>query len=634
MDPSDLDFGLHIETARLQGFLAQLLRSQETIQKRQDDLASAFDELLKKLASGEQGIQEHQQTLQKLQNDTERLSERVDALDKLRIREKIERYDSDHNELKSFQSQISLLDSKIKSQESTASNLQGRLVDIESKQSNLDDQFKEMLPEFGSLKAGQTAAAVQCQAAEARCTEVERRQEELANSVENKYENLWRGVEQSLEAISTAELQKYQSDIQALSGKVEKRINLRISYCLDILTKATEMNRQRDVKRSVLLRWREQAWLASRRKFGLSLLASRIYSRVRSFFRRWFYQARWASEIERVKEEFKKLVPDVDAVLAGTVNPRLQLLEEGAAAEARKTELLVERNKEVWSYLQSTMDRALALEHKTKEGTEALERMSTDIDRHANFRRDAEERVQSAEAMVTQLSEQFALLARDDDVKNMMKDILLIWTAVKQLDAAKADRKELENLGVETTAKNETLSESVQKLEDYNTVQDNKARHEELEFMFGLVVRLVEDIANIQFGKMQARLATSGRAGIGRVEARPTLRKPISRANETSAGAPKISMPVSFLAGENDGTERGGDNQIVSDIRSKSKPNADCKLSQPSLQPHLLPDFKNKQFSRSPAVAAFADWVSDVQKALKLEYSPSDFSGTQAHASR
>lgn len=37
----------------------------------------------------------------------------------------------------------------------------------------------------------------------------------------------------------------------------------------------------------------------------------------------------------------------------------------------------------------------------------------------------------------------------------MMKDILLIWTAVKQLDSAKADRKEVENLGLEVTSRNE-----------------------------------------------------------------------------------------------------------------------------------------------------------------------------------
>ncbi|CDJ48001.1 hypothetical protein, conserved [Eimeria brunetti] len=526
MDTSDLDFGLHIETARLQEFLAQLLRSQEAIQKRQDELTSAFDELLKKLASGEHGVQEQQQTLQKLQSDTERLSERLDALEKLRIREKMERYDSDHNEIKSFQSQISLLDSKIKSQGSVASNLQSRLVDVENKQGNLDDQFKEILPEFGSLKACQAAAVRQCETAEARCTE------------------------------------------------------------------------------------------------------------VRSSFRRWFYQARWASEIERVKEEFKKLVPDVPALLAGTVNPRLQLLEEGAAAESHKTDVLVERSKEVWSCLQSTMDRATALEQKTKEGTEALAKMAIDLDMHANFRRSAEERVQSAEAMVTQLSEQFALLARDDDVKNMMKDILLIWTAVKQLDAAKADRKELENLGLEVASKNETLSESLQKLEGYNSVQDSaleerisalhsavkdsKGKHEELEFMFGLV----------------ARPPASGRLGSGRAEMRSTLRKAASRAHEAINGVPRVSIPVSPLTGENDGAERAGDYQAVSDLRPRSKPNSDCKMGQGSLHSHPSFDINNIQTSRSPPVAAFADWVSSVQRALKLECSQPDSSGFQAHASR
>lgn len=401
---------------------------------------------------------------------------------------------------------------------------------------------------------------------------------------------------------------------------------------------------------TVVHRWREQAWLASRRKFGLSLLANRIYTIVRSSFRRWFYQARWASEIERLKEEFKRLVPDVHTLLDTTVNPRLQILEQGAAAEAHKAELLAERSKEMWSCLQSTMDRALELEHRTKEGTEALAKMTADLDVHANFRRDAEERVQGAEAMVSQLSGQLALLARDDDVKNMMKDILLIWTAVKQLDAAKADRKELENLGVEVTSRNATLSESLQKLEDSNTVQDtalgeqisalhsavkdSKDRYEELAFMFGLVVRLVEDIANIQFGRIQARLGTTGRAGSGRAEARPNMRKAFSRTQETIIGASKTSVAVSSLAGENDDTERGGDSQGVPDLRCRSKPNSEGKTDNASLQSHFLVDFKNKQICRSAPVAAFADWVSNVQKALKLECSTPDSSCSQGHASR
>lgn len=42
-----------------------------------------------------------------------------------------------------------------------------------------------------------------------------------------------------------------------------------------------------------------------------------------------------------------------------------------------------------------------------------------------------------------------------DDVKNMMKDILLIWTSVKQLDATKADRREVDSLGAEMNCRSQ-----------------------------------------------------------------------------------------------------------------------------------------------------------------------------------
>ena len=46
--------------------------------------------------------------------------------------------------------------------------------------------------------------------------------------------------------------------------------------------------------------------------------------------------------------------------------------------------------------------------------------MTADLDVHANFRRDAEERVQGAEAMVSQLSGQLALLARDGGLYSLL----------------------------------------------------------------------------------------------------------------------------------------------------------------------------------------------------------------------
>ena len=69
----------------------------------------------------------------------------------------------------------------------------------------------------------------------------------------------------------------------------------------------------------------------------------------------------------------------------------------------------------------------------------------------------------------------------------------------------------------------------------------------------------------------------------------------MSRAHETNNGGQNLNVP---MAGDNDGTERGGGSQGVSDLRCRSQGNSDCKIGQISLQPHMLPEFKNKQTSR------------------------------------
>lgn len=93
-------------------------------------------------------------------------------------------------------------------------------------------------------------------------------------------------------------------------------------------------------------------------------------TQMRACLRRWFLQARWASEVERVKEECKKLIPDLHVLLAGAVHPRLQTLEQGAEAEARRTDMLVERSKALWEHLESIMVSAPIV--KMRRGTCSL----------------------------------------------------------------------------------------------------------------------------------------------------------------------------------------------------------------------------------------------------------------------
>ncbi|KAL8272255.1 hypothetical protein Esti_003811 [Eimeria stiedai] len=658
MDASEFDFGLQLDTARLQEFLGKLCRSQEESEEREKELATTLEKVLKRLEKRDQDFEEQRQALQRLQEDVSRLTGRYDDFEKLKISEKVERFDNHHNDFKSLQAQLAQLDTKVKSHEAAVSHVEGRSTAVEDRQNTVEEGFQELLTEFSSLKANQTSVCGHCEDMEARCVEVERRQDELAASVQNKYDNLWRGVEHSLESISTAELKKHHHDIRAVSGEIEKRMNMQISYCLDILARATETNRLRDLKRAVILRWREQAWLASRRKVGLMRLVKCIHAPVRNCFRRWLFHVRWTYEVEIVKRECKSLIPDLHALLTGSVNPRLQSLEHGVETEARKTNLLAERNKELWERLQAVTDRAQELECKSKADAKVLESMTCELENHARFRQAAEQRVQDAEGLVAQLSEQLTLVAREDDVKNMMKDILLIWTSVKQLDAAKADRKEVDNLGAEIHnncqvnvrnnandrmhvvdptrhSSESTLDQRLSELQSGFEQSDSKCK--ELEFMLGLVVKLLEEIASAQLSSMhQARRVTGGRLGSGRLEGRLNLRATPRPAYESEFFSEPIRNARPFHAGQQSGVQELDREKVTSGIQCRPlHPEAATAKGTQAFTQLQGPDLAGKKPVRqdgssllahcirrlcsSPSVAAFAEWVDSVRKTMELK---------------
>ncbi|KAL8451310.1 hypothetical protein Emag_002815 [Eimeria magna] len=520
MDATQFDFGLQLDTARLQEFLGKLCRSQEESQERQKELATTLENVIKRLEKRDQDFDEQRQAMQRLQEDVSRLIGRYDDLEKLKISEKVERFDTHHNDFKNLQAQLAQLDTKVKSHEAAVSHVEGRSTTVEDRQNTVEEGFQELLTEFSSLKANQTSLCGHCEVMEARCVEVERRQDELAASVQNKYDNLWRGVEHSLETISTAELKKYHHDIRAVSGEIEKRMNMQISYCLDILARATETNRRRDLKRAVIL---------SAASNPTHSFCSPV--QVRNCFRRWLFHIRWTYEVERVKGECKSLIPDLDALLAGSVNPRLQSLEHGVETEARKTNLLAERNKELWEQLQAVTSSSLLSQEKES-----------------------------------------------------------------------------------------TLDERLAALQSAFEQSDNKCK--ELEFMLGLVVKLLEEIANAQISSMhQARRVTGVRLGSGRLEGRLNMKTTPRPLYESELFSEPIRSARSLRAGRQSGApepDREKDASVIQ-CRSLQPDVATAKAPQVFAQLQGVADSECKKPISSPSVAAFAEWVDSVRRTMELK---------------
>lgn len=113
MDSSQLDFGLQLDTTRLQDFLTRLCRSQEELREQHNQLGNTLEQILKRLDKGEQGHDQHQQALHSLNERVAGLENRLDALQRLRLEEKFEQIDMYHTEFKAVQTQLAQYESNV-----------------------------------------------------------------------------------------------------------------------------------------------------------------------------------------------------------------------------------------------------------------------------------------------------------------------------------------------------------------------------------------------------------------------------------------------------------------------------------------------------------------------------------------
>lgn len=84
---------------------------------------------------------------------------------------------------------------------------------------------------------------------------------------------------------------------------------------------------------------------------------------------------------------------------------------------------------------------------------ESLKQSQERLDQQGVLAEQLETRCGGYDQVVEQLQEAAAGYATQTEVQNMIKDILLIWNSLKNLDSAKADRKDLDALAVESLAR-------------------------------------------------------------------------------------------------------------------------------------------------------------------------------------
>lgn len=110
--PGNIDFGLHIETSRLQGFLNGLWQTQQTIIKRQEETASTLEAVLKRLEKYDTAAEVQASSNKQFETSLVKLKEREEELQKMKLPDKLEKLNQHHDMFNQAQALLAQFDAK------------------------------------------------------------------------------------------------------------------------------------------------------------------------------------------------------------------------------------------------------------------------------------------------------------------------------------------------------------------------------------------------------------------------------------------------------------------------------------------------------------------------------------------
>merc|ERR1719159_968171 len=91
---------------------------------------------------------------------------------------------------------------------------------------------------------------------------------------------------------------------------------------------------------------------------------------------------------------------------------------------------------------------------------------------------------------IADVNETLVDFSKTKEVQQMMRDILLIWNSIKQLDAAKADKKDVDNFAVEASTRAKRVEQRFEDIESESATRVQEvvmSMHERLEEIGGRV---------------------------------------------------------------------------------------------------------------------------------------------------
>merc|ERR1719473_766193 len=125
-----------------------------------------------------------------------------------------------------------------------------------------------------------------------------------------------------------------------------------------------------------------------------------------------------------------------------------------------------------------------------KENLSSIKTLNTRSEAHDGRLQGIDKRVDEAMKSIADVNETLVDFSKTKEVQQMMRDILLIWNSIKQLDAAKADKKDVDNFAVEASTRAKRVEQRFEDIESESATRVQEgvmSMHERLQELGGRV---------------------------------------------------------------------------------------------------------------------------------------------------
>jgi len=479
---------------------------------------------------------------------------------------------------------------------------------------------------------------------------LEDRLRELEDNLAKKHEKLWQDVHRAVEEVRHDHKTSLAEDVVQRRDEMRTHSKSHVNYVTQLLASAHKERKIAASCKGFFEVWREQAWAEKSSRTGLRWLATALgrmaENRERRAMERWRHTTAVESMTARLGDAYQAKIPDVHKIVEEsasglrsrcdelsshieTVNGHLETINGNLSEKCSQ----VSFSEAVEAHSSQLQAQMVELEQvKTNMGAwieehkEALAQTDEKHDHHrealAGHRRELEGVINEHIEKWSDVNDRIGACAVTEDLQAMMKDVLLIWNSLKQLDAAKADKTTMDAFAVELTAsfqRSARSSEEIQAVgsraradasrscEELQVKLDGTTNHWQAMWdkLAGLMEETIGKVADLQGTKQQRRssVSASGRdesptrgreapasrpsslpptPGSSQRSSAPTLQRgglasssAASTASSTVAGSPLVAL---VLSGSRSSLTGGPDLEEDRHLPGPSFPRSEVKV--------------------------------------------------------